>query len=419
MFTTRLRLWMMITLVHVLVSSSVGSHLPPHSDVLAAGTKANNFFQTSPPGTGPLDAGYCQRNHCQNDCQWVVSTYAIGLAEFYETSEALNNDSVGGASCPTVVGSAWPNTSKCFLKFWADQNLNFQICHEPDAVSFAEPPIPPSGTVHHADSQLCGATYAELYRLDGKQNATFIQNTMKIFDEEVANKSSNINWDWVDALHMAMNPYARIGDVTGEVKYFDKMFDNFVQSVFAPPRGLYGFWNSTDSLFYRDYRYLGTQIYWARGNAWAMAALVTALRFVPESRADHRAVYLELFVNQSSRLVTLQGSDGAWRPSLLQAKEYPSAETTGTAYFVYGLAYGVNAGILKGTSYVTAVQRGWKFLSTIALQPNGFLGYCQPIGFSPTKDIFANMTNPFCLGMFLTATSEVAKMSSSAHIENM
>ena len=41
-----------------------------------------------------------------------------------------------------------------------------------------------------------------------------------------------------------------------------------------------------------------------------------------------------------------QGSDGAWRPSLLNASGFPVAETTGTANFAYGFAWGIRTGLL-------------------------------------------------------------------------
>jgi hypothetical protein len=66
----------------------------------------------------------------------------------------------------------------------------------------------------------------------------------------------------VDAIHMAMNTYARMGSVTGHSDYFSKQFANFNASVLAKAdhKNTFGFWNATDSLFYRDDRFLGTQV---------------------------------------------------------------------------------------------------------------------------------------------------------------
>jgi hypothetical protein len=83
----------------------------------------------------------------------------------------------------------------------------------------------PPGT-QDADHQLCGATYAELYALDGKRNQTMIADTLRELDSEISNNQTSL-WSWVDATFMAMNTWARIGSVTGEQKYFDQMFYDF------------------------------------------------------------------------------------------------------------------------------------------------------------------------------------------------
>lgn len=49
-----------------------------------------------------------------------------------------------------------------------------------------------------------------------------------MLDEEIAMTAANATavadyWDWADALFMGMNPYARLGNVTGESKYHDQV----------------------------------------------------------------------------------------------------------------------------------------------------------------------------------------------------
>jgi hypothetical protein len=57
----------------------------------------------------------------------------------------------------------------------------------------------------NANNQLCGATYIELYKLDGARNATMLADTVREFDSEIADAASVSDWSWVDALFMAMN----------------------------------------------------------------------------------------------------------------------------------------------------------------------------------------------------------------------
>ena len=56
----------------------------------------------------------------------------------------------------------------------------------------------------------------------------------------------------------------------------------------------------------------------------------------------------------AAALAPLQGADGFWRASLLDAAAFPNPETTGTACFTYALAWGVNNGVLDAATYARA-----------------------------------------------------------------
>jgi unsaturated rhamnogalacturonyl hydrolase len=81
-------------------------------------------------------------------------------------------------------------------------------------------------------------------------------------------------------------------------------------------------------------------------------------------------------------------------------------ETSGTGFFVYGLAYGLNHGLLKGPKYETAMTKGWNALA-VAVQPDGKLGWVQQIGYAPDH-VEADDTQLYGVGAFLLAASEVA-----------
>jgi rhamnogalacturonyl hydrolase YesR len=74
-------------------------------------------------------------------------------------------------------------------------------------------------------------------------------------------------------------------------------------------------------------RFLGGGIFWGRGNGWALGALVAALEFGEPADA-HRATYEVIYRAHCARLASLQGADGAWTPSLLNASGYPLGEAT-------------------------------------------------------------------------------------------
>ena len=150
----------------------------------------------------------------------------------------------------------------------------------------------------------------------------------------------------------------------------------------------YGFWNSSASLFYRDDRFLGSSVFWGRGNGWALGALVAAIEWGQVSD-PFRTVYRDVFKQHAAKIATLAGPDGAWRPSLLHPDLYPHGEATSTANFVYGIAFGLRRGLLSGPEYVKAVEQGWAWLSAVALGEDGVVGWCQPGGGSPENNFNA------------------------------
>ncbi|CAN5390502.1 hypothetical protein BH10PSE3_BH10PSE3_06660 [soil metagenome] len=211
-------------------------------------------------------------------------------------------------------------------------------------------------------------------------------------------------WCWSDALFMGPATWTGLSQATGDPRY----------AVYGDKE----FWATTDylldkqeSLFYRDSRYFdrrdnqGRKIFWSRGNGWVYAGIVDILKTLP---ADHpsRPRYEALFRQMSDRLVTLQKTDGCWAPSLL-APEHAPPETSGTGFFVYGLAYGLNHGLLSGPKYETAVAKGWAALAG-AVQPDGKLGWVQQIGYAPDH-VEADDTQLYGVGAFLLAASEVGK----------
>jgi rhamnogalacturonyl hydrolase YesR len=229
-----------------------------------------------------------------------------------------------------------------------------------------------------------------------KADLTFIDGT--------EDQPCQARWCWSDALFMAPAAWTGLSQATGDPRY-----------------AAYGdkeFWAATDwlldkqeGLYYRDSRYFdrrddkGRKIFWSRGNGWAYAGIVDVLKTLP---ADHpsRPRYEALFRRMSDRLVTLQKPDGYWPPSLLAPENTPP-ETSGTGFFVYGLAYGLNHGLLKGPKYETAMTKGWNALA-VAVQPDGKLGWVQQIGYAPDH-VEADNTQLYGVGAFLLAASEVGR----------
>ncbi|MCK4922530.1 MAG: glycoside hydrolase family 88 protein [Bacteroidales bacterium] len=77
-------------------------------------------------------------------------------------------------------------------------------------------------------------------------------------------------------------------------------------------------------------------------------------------------------------------------------------------YFTYGLAWGINKGILDRSDYEQAVKKGWNAILSHVTE-EGMLGYVQPIGAAP-GEAWPNKSEVYGTGAFLSAGSEIYKM---------
>lgn len=241
-------------------------------------------------------------------------------------------------------------------------------------------------------------------------------------------KEESPNWWWIDALYMAMPAYAKLGVATGDPTYFEVMYTRYSDT--KANRALY---DPAESLWYRDETYifdpndptdpydpdpfapvkhtpLGQKNFWARGNGWVIAALARTLAVLPESD-PHYSEYRTMFLAMAAKLKTLQQPDGFWYQSLLEPTYYGGIETSGTAFFTYALAWGINQGLLPRELYLETVQKAWQGLVTLAVQPNGSLGYVQTVGQRPMPPPTATDTADYGVGAFLLAGSEVYKLA--------
>ena len=68
--------------------------------------------------------------------------------------------------------------------------------------------------------------------------------------------------------------------------------------------------------------------------------------------------------------------------SLLGQEFYPTPETSGSSFYVFGLTWGINNGILDAEKYTPSVVKGWNAMVSHVTK-DGMLGYVQPIGAAP------------------------------------
>ncbi len=210
-------------------------------------------------------------------------------------------------------------------------------------------------------------------------------------------------WCWCDAVFMAPPAWLDLANQTGESKYRDYALAEF----WAATDFLY---DPVEKLYFRDSRFFerrddeGHKLFWARGNGWVLAGIANMLDLLPRDHAD-RARLEALFRQMAGRLKELQKPDGYWAPSLLVPEGSPT-ETSGTGFFVYGLAWGVNRGLLPREEFLPGIHRGWEAL-TRAVAKDGRLGWVQQVSDRP-EQVAETDTQFYGVGAFLLAASEVA-----------
>ena len=260
------------------------------------------------------------------------------------------------------------------------------------------------------DWQICFQVYIDLYNLDGKKDDNKIARAREVMEYEMATPSNDYWW-WADGLYMVMPVMTKLYKVTGDEKYLDKLYE-----YFSYARDL--MYDKESNLFYRDAKYIypkhkttkGIKDFWSRGNGWVFAGLAKVIQDLPQDN-PHRIEYILIYQAMAKALAASQQEEGYWSRSLLDEEFAPGKETSGTAFFTYGFLWGINNGFLDEATYKPVVDNSWKYLTETALQPDGKIGYVQPIGERATqhKNVGPDTTADFGVGAFLLAATEMAK----------
>ncbi len=264
----------------------------------------------------------------------------------------------------------------------------------------------------------CAMTWAELYLLDPDPKK--IEPTIRwlAVDSPYSPGGAKIWYGHAPAPHheplysdslYGAPIFAMLYKATGKQKYLDIMNDFF--------------WNVTDTvldkdndLYYRDPTYIGKKspngkkLLWSRGNGWVFAGIPRILKYLPQSDPSYDR-YIDLYKRMAQTLAARQHEDGLWRSNLGDPDHYTMPESSGTAFFTYGLAWGINQGILDKEVYLPVIIKAWNGL-TRSVHPNGKLGWVQPVDAAPRPSLPVT-THEYAAGLFLLAGSEVLKLAES------
>ena len=258
------------------------------------------------------------------------------------------------------------------------------------------------------DWQICFQTYIDLYNI--KKDEKRVARAKEVMGYE-ADSPANDYWWWADALYMVMPVMTKMYRLTGDQKYLDKLYQNLLYSD--------GIMLDTETgLYFRDGKYVwpnhksanGKKDFWARGDGWVLAGLAKVLQDMPEEYV-RQPFFVNKYTQLARAVAKLQQKEGYWTRSMADPEHAPGPETSGTAFFTYGLLWGVNNGYLQKKEFAPVIARAWKYLTETALQPSGKVGYVQPIGERaiPGQTVDANSEANFGVGAFLLAACEYVR----------
>lgn len=275
----------------------------------------------------------------------------------------------------------------------------------------------------NADDVCPAQTYLDLYfikkepeiykQLDKKLSIYFDRNEILPLEKNKYQKNAipldgRNTWSWCDALYMAPPVYARMGQVTGDKRYHEmlhRLYWDAVDFLYSPKH----------QLFYRNSKVVteklrtpnGKQVFWSRGNGWVIGGLARLIEYLPNSDPIKKK-YIDLFQTLAYSLTKYQMEDGLWRSCVNDPEWYRTKETTGSAFFVYAMAKGVNEGWLPKEYFLPAILKGWSGLMS-CVSPEGKLGYSQIVAGQPNS-VRPHDSKDYGVGAFILAGTEMLRL---------
>jgi rhamnogalacturonyl hydrolase YesR len=262
----------------------------------------------------------------------------------------------------------------------------------------------------NADDVSIGQVYLDLYMEDKRPsliNLTRAELNDLLPLATVKPNDARIPWWWCDALFMAPPVWVKMYKATGDRKYLDYVHLNWKRTSDL-------LYDKEEHLYARDATYInkrepnGKKMFWSRGEGWVMGGLALILDDIPQDDPQ-RGFYVQQLREMSAKVASLQGPDGMWHAGLLDPQTYPLPEVSGSALFVYAMAYGVNRGILDTQTYRPVIAKAWAGILK-NVYADGRLGNIQQTGAEPA---FYRPTSSFNYGVgaFMLAASEVKALA--------
>ena len=261
-----------------------------------------------------------------------------------------------------------------------------------------------------ANRLFCVETWAELYFTT--KDRAMIEPAIQWLGTAADNSPAGTKvWYLEDGRRYADSLYgaaalAMMAKATGDKKYLD-----YLHAFFWDVHD--ELFDKNDGLFYRDKRFIGRKtknekkVFWSRGNGWVLGGIVRVLQYLPEDDPQ-RPRYVELLKTMAAAVAKCQGADGLWRPNLADPDDMAVPESSGTGFFCYGTAWGINHCLLDRATYLPVVKKAWAGLAK-SVSPEGKVQWGQPVGDRPAA-VKEGLTHEYVTGTFLLAGSEMLKL---------
>lgn len=271
----------------------------------------------------------------------------------------------------------------------------------------------------HADAHVAHQVYIDLYNYEPEPirvAATYdrmmdLVNNTFWNDPRTNGNISEDNWWWIDAYYMAGPALAKSANL-----FEEEAFRSQLRRMYDYMKNIRDLFSEEHGLWFRDQTQLppdrlspnGEPVFWSRGNGWVFAGHTRVLDELPENHPD-RETYLQNFLAMAPAIAALQSEDGFWRSNLLDPNHYPGPESSGTALFATGIAWGIRNGLLEEEVYAPVLRAAWDALSKHALKTDGLVGYVQRPGIDP-QTAGSHETHDFGVGCFILAAVEILKL---------
>ena len=374
-----------LLLMTMVVNSVFAAKQPDRTDILRAMELANSHFQQKYPDAGAPT--FVKKMRPSN--LWTRGVYFEGLAALCDIEQ--------------LAGSSQYDANLKYIEDWGS----------------AHQWTPRNGiATRDADDYCCSQTYIWWFENHAEPGCdSIISPSVSCIEKLTETPLSTHDWTWIDAIQMGLPVTTSLTRLTTDPIFAEQGWKMYSWTRDSLAGGLF---NRDEGLWWRDKDFVppykepnGRNCYWSRGNGWVYAALVRAMQDIMKTDGgSHLDEYRKDFVLMTEALVKCQRRDGFWNVSLLDESNFGGKELTGTALFVYGMAWGVRNGLLSEKQYGKIVLKAWQAMVDDCLHKDGFLGFVQGTGKQPSdSQPVAFDSEPdfddFGLGCFLLAGSEV------------